>query len=94
MTTKTIHYDSRPLMKTGKSLEANNGFRALHTDFTNNDEADGYEVFFSDLPRDNNPPAKTADELRFEVLVDKILDDTITDRELVEYERLKINLRS
>lgn len=92
MATKTIHYDTRPLMKIGKRREANNGFRALHTDFTNNNEADGFEVFFSDLPSDNNVPAPTVNELRFKVLENKVLDDTITQRELVEYERLKIFL--
>ena len=38
---------------------------------------------------DTIPP--TVDELRFQVLQDKVLDDTITQRQLVEYERLKIN---
>jgi len=92
MTVKTIHYDTRAEMKIGKRREANNGFRALNTDFTNNNEADGFEVFFSDLDIHNNAPAKTANELRFEVLTAKVLDDTITNRELIEYERLKINL--
>jgi len=90
MTTKTIHYNTRLLMKTGKDREANNGFRALHTDFTNNNEADGYEVFYDNVP--HNPPPPTANELRLEALKAKVLDDTITDRELVEYERLQLQL--
>lgn len=79
-------------MKIEKATEASSGFRAVHTDFTNNDERQGFEVFFSDLPSDNNAPRPTVNELRFEELQAKVLDDTITDRELVEYERLKLQL--
>jgi len=50
MTTKTIHYDTRPLMKTGKKREASNGFRSIHTNFTNNDERQGFDVDFDDTP--------------------------------------------
>ena len=48
MTTKTIHYDTRTLMESGKITEASNGFRATHTDFTNNNERDGFDVTYDD----------------------------------------------
>jgi len=40
-------------MEAGKITEARNGFRATHTDFTNNDERDGFEVTYdnrADVP--------------------------------------------
>jgi len=46
MTTKTIHYRTKPLMRAGKIEEARNGFRAINTDFTNNDEKNGYDVTY------------------------------------------------
>lgn len=88
MTTKTIHYNTESLMKTGKVTERNLGFRDLHTDFTNNNQRDGYDVFYDDQA--SITPTPTANELRFQVLQNKVLDDTITQRQLVEYERLKI----
>ncbi len=48
MTTKTIHYNTRALMKTGKVAEATLGFRAVNTDFTNNDITQGLDVFYDD----------------------------------------------
>ncbi len=56
MTTKTIHYNTRGLMQAGKVTEATNGFRALHTDFTNNNQADGFEVFYDDQASNVIPP--------------------------------------
>lgn len=53
MVTKTIHYTNKSLMKAGKITEASNGFRAIHTDFTNNDENQGYDITYDnriDLP--------------------------------------------
>ncbi len=84
MTTKTIHYDTRPEMVTGKAAEATNGFRALHTDFTNNDQAQGFDVFFDDAP---GPPI-TPDEQRRQDLSAKLKNDTISFPELKELLRL------
>jgi len=38
-------------MKTGIKRENQNGFSAIHIDFTNNDESQGYDVFLDDAPR-------------------------------------------
>jgi len=35
-------------MESGKITEASNGFRATHTDFTNNNERDGFDVTYDD----------------------------------------------
>lgn len=48
MTTKTIHYNTRNGMKAGKVTEAAIGFRAVNTDFTNNDQRQGYDIFYDD----------------------------------------------
>ena len=42
---------------------------------------------------DVTPDPKQTEKDRLKVLQDKILVDSITERELVEYERLKIQLR-
>ena len=64
MTTKTIHYDDRDLMRTGKLREANNGFRAMSTSFTNNDERQGYDVLYDDTP-DVEPAKRQMTRLTF-----------------------------
>ena len=46
MTQKIIHYANKSLMEAEKITEARLGFRAIHTDFTNNDERNGYDVTY------------------------------------------------
>lgn len=72
MTTKTIHYDTRTQMETGKDREVDNGFRALHTDFTNNNQADGYDVFYDDAPDAPPPPKRQLTRTQFE---DELADE-------------------
>lgn len=48
MTVKTKHYDTETTLKTGNAREATNGFRTIHTDFTNNDVKQGYDVTYDD----------------------------------------------
>lgn len=64
MTTKTIHYADRTLMQNGKTLEASNGFRAVNTDFTNNDQRDGFDVFY-DNRIDVIPPKRQLTENQY-----------------------------
>ena len=60
------------------------GFRPIHTDKTSR----GYKITWDNTP--DPPDPKQTEKNRLRVLTQKILDDTITDRELVEYERLKL----
>ena len=46
MTIKIEDYVTRITMKTAKRIRASNGWRALHTDFINNKESDGYRVTY------------------------------------------------
>jgi len=77
LTTKTIHYDTRPLMDTGKALELTNGFRAKQTNFTNNNERDGYDVFY-DNSLDPPPPPKR--QLTDDQLLDELAEDKNVQR--------------
>jgi len=43
-------------METAKEQEVLNGFRAMNTDFTNNDQRDGYDVFYDDQGSNVIPP--------------------------------------
>lgn len=83
MTTKTIHYNTRAQMEAGKALEVSNGFRALHTDFTNNNQAQGFDVFFDDTPDPIDP-----NFLRKNILDERLQNDIISFNELKELLRL------
>jgi len=51
-------------MQNGKTLEASNGFRAVNTDFTNNDQRDGFDVFY-DNRIDVIPPKRQLTENQY-----------------------------
>lgn len=53
LTIEIEDYSNRVLMKTAKKIRASNGWRALHTDFINNKESDGYQVTYDNTP---DPP--------------------------------------
>jgi len=72
MTTKTIHYATRSLMETGKEQEARNGFRAKQTNFTNNDQRDGFDIFYDNAPDIPKPKRQLTD--------DQLLDEIAADR--------------
>jgi len=64
------------------------GFHVKH----NNRLPDGtIEIVYTDVAP--LPDPKQTERDRLKVLEDKILDDTITERELVEHERLKLIIR-
>lgn len=70
-----------------KEQQNQQGFRTLHHDFLNTTTD---RITFTDSPEPPDPQQTEKDRLR--VLEQKILDDSITTRELIEYERLNILL--
>ena len=57
MTKEIRDYPTRDLMKQGKTTFHAQGLYALHTDFINNDESQGYRVtFVSGLDEPDNDP--------------------------------------
>jgi len=98
MTIETEDYATKILMESGKQRRHNNGWRSLHTDFINNKESDGYHVtYVNGLDNPDNDPTVIAqrtqerlDRIRIEELRVKIRNDSITQRELVEYMRLTL----
>ena len=96
MTIETEDYATRILMKSGKQRRLNNGWRSLHTDFINNTERDGYHVtFVNGLDDPDNDPVIIAerdqqklDSIRINELKVKLRNNTITEREHVEFTRL------
>lgn len=97
MTIQTEDYLTRAAMKTGKDVRTSNGWRALHTDFINNTERDGYHVtYVNGLDDPDNDPAVIAertqqkiDLAREQELITKLKDDTITTTEIREFLKLK-----
>jgi len=97
MTEEIIDYPTRELLKIGYVTMHTQGMRALHTDFINNDESQGYRVTFVDGTDDpNNDPAlvakRDADEIeqtRVNELILKLDDSTITASEIKEFLKLK-----
>jgi len=62
MTKEIIDYLTRDLMKQGKILKHSQGLSALHTDFINNDESQGYRVtFVNGLDDPDNDPVLVAE---------------------------------
>ena len=92
MTIETEDYQTRALMKIEKENRNRNGWRALHTDFINNKELDGYHVtFVNGLDDPDNAPdvvakreAQRLENIREEELRDKLKNRTISQPELLE----------
>ena len=95
MTKEIKHYQTRDEMKIGKTTFNAQGMRSLHTDFTNNDESQGYDVTFVDgLDDPHNAPELVAqreqqqtNQLRKEELQNK---PNITLSEMQELLRLSL----
>jgi len=93
-----IDYPTRFFMKAGKKDKHSQGLRSLHTDFINNDESQGYRVTFVDgIDDPNNEPKALAEseknhtrKKRTRDLTQKLDDDTITDKEVMELSRLRL----
>ena len=61
MTKEIKHYQTRDEMNIGKMTFIAQRMRSLHTDFTNNDESQGYDVMFVDgLDDPDNAPELVA----------------------------------
>jgi len=61
LTKKTIDYSTRTELRAGILQENSQGWRNLHTDFINNNEADGFHVTYvngADDPGNTPPPPK------------------------------------
>jgi len=61
LTIKTIDYATRTELRSGILQEQSKGWRELHTDFINNNEADGFHVTYvngTDDPANTPPPPK------------------------------------
>jgi len=90
MTLETEDYATRDLMSQGKIRRASNNWRALHTDFINNNERDGYHVTFvngADNPQNTLENQKVQ---RMKELEAKVQDDTISLRQIRELLRLRL----
>ncbi len=84
MARMTKLYTSKSIRNTDIDVQNGLGWRPFHMTNRGRD----FEVIY-----DNSPPTPTsADELRYGEFLVKINDDTITDREFVEYERLRLSL--
>ena len=77
-------------MKTGKSIHASNGWRALHTDFINNKELDGYHVTFVNGIDDPIPPPDPDRDRAMELTEKFETDGTLSPTELMEFLKLKL----
>ena len=61
MTKEIKDYQTRELMKIGKTTFRAQGMRSLHTNFINNDESQGYRVtFVNGIDDPNNAPELVA----------------------------------
>jgi len=83
-------------MKLGKQIKQDNGFRALHTDFINNEEKNGYRVtYVSGTDDPHNSPEEAAKKIKFQQkkqLTVKLVNDTLTFKEFKEMTRLEKGL--
>jgi len=61
-------------MVIGKTLEVTNGFRSVHTDFTNNNERDGFDVFYDDAVFIQPPLRQLTD--------DQLLDELAAEKQV------------
>lgn len=99
MTIETEDYSTTDLMKQGKKIRHDNGWRSLHTDFINNKESDGYHVtFVNGLDDPSNDPVIVAERVTQKIERDRTeelfikfeTDGTLSPTEFMEFVKLKL----
>jgi len=90
MTIEMINYSTRQAMEIDNQIRSGNGWRALHRDFINNDESQGYRVtFVNGIDDPIAPPDPERD--RAIQLADKLdTDGLLSTVELNEFVKLKL----
>ena len=85
MTSQIVNYTDKTSMKADKAVKVAQGFRAIHTDFINNKESDGFQVTYDNTI---DPPDSILE--RTVILEKKLNNDIISFNELKELLRLRL----
>lgn len=93
MTIKTQIYTTRKVMKREKKKMNQLGFRALHTNFIDNDESNGFNVTFVDsIDEPKNSDESIVKDRLTALLIKTLENDTITFQDLKILMRLERDL--